>query len=243
MGRGRHLPHVPAYDRSPATDPAVIDRWRDGVGWLAHPHERGRRASHAVAAEDGVWVFDPVDAPGVDELLAELGEVAGVAVLSSYHARDADAVAARHGVPVFVPRGVDRVAERVDAPVERYDATLGDSGFAVHRFEPLPTWQEVVAYREADGTLIVPDLVGTGPGYTVGDERVGVVLSHRLFPPRETLGGLDVERLLFGHGEGVFEDAAGALEEALDGARRRFPRALLAHGVTNMRLLFSAVWD
>lgn len=232
---------MPVYDRSPAEDVRVIDRWEAGVGWLAHPDETGRRASHAIRADDGVWIVDPLDAPGVDDLVDGLGEVAGVAVLNSYHARDAGAFATRYDVAVHVPRWMDRVEQRVDAPIERYERTPGDSGLRIYRFDPLPTWREAVAYRPADGTLIVPDLLGTGPGYTVGGERVGVVLSHRPVPPRETLGELDPERILFGHGEGVFEDASGALEDALDGARRRFPRALVEHLGTSLRSMTAAV--
>ncbi|WP_327053834.1 hypothetical protein [Halomicrococcus gelatinilyticus] len=234
---------MPAYERSESTDLQVIDRWPDGVGWLAHPDEEGRRASHAVVGDDGVWVFDPLDAPGVDGLIAELGDVAGVAVLSSYHARDAGAFAARHDVAVHVPRWMDRVADRVDAPVERYDVAIGGSGFRVRRFDPLSLWTEAVAYRADDGTLVVPDLLASAPGYTVGDERVGVVLSHRLFPPRDALGDLDPERVLFGHGDGVFDDASAALDDALDGARKRFPRALVGQLGTNIRLLAAAMTD
>jgi hypothetical protein len=206
----RTLTGVPVYDRGDAERLQVIDRWDDGVGWLAHPAETGRRASHAVRADDGVWVLDPVDAPGVDDLLAELGEVAGVAVLSSYHARDAGALAARHDVSVHIPEWMDRVAERVDGRAERYEESFGASGFEVSRIEPLGDWQEAVAYRPADGTLIVQDLLASGPGYTVADERVGVTLMFRLSPPREPFADLEPERILFGHGEGVFEDATPA---------------------------------
>ncbi|WP_135533948.1 hypothetical protein [Halostella pelagica] len=234
---------MPVYERSSATEFQVIDRWSGGVSWLAHPNEEGERASHAIRADDGVWVIDPVDARGIDDLLGELGDVAGVAVLCSYHARDAGAIANRHDVAVHVPRWMDRVAERVSAPIERYKTTIGESGFHVTRVEPLSMWQEAIAYRESDGTLIVPDLLGSGSGYTVSDERIGVVLSHRLFPPRETLGELDPDRILFGHGGGVFEDANAALDDALSGARKRFPRALLSQFGTNVRLFAAAMRD
>jgi hypothetical protein len=234
---------MPVYDRSPATDIEILHQWDGGCSWIAHPDEEGARASHAVAADDGVWVIDPVDAPDLDALLNELDEVAGVAVLCSHHARDAGAIATRHDVAVHIPHWMDRVADRVAAPIERYETTVGDSGFEITRVEPLSMWQEAIAYREADGTLIVPDLLGTGPGYTVGDERLGVVLSHRLFPPRETLGGLEPDRILFGHGEGVFDDASSALADALAGARKRFPRAIVTEFGTNVRLLTAAMND
>lgn len=231
------------YDRSSATDFRIIDRWANGFGWIAHPTEEGLRASHAIKAEDGVWVIDPIDAPGIDGPLEELGKVVGVTVLCSYHARDAGTIANRHNVPVYLPRWMNRVAERVDAPIERYQTTFGDSGFEISRFDPLSLWQEAIAYREADGTLVIPDLLGSGPGYTVGSERVGVVLSHRLFPPTDALGDLEPERILFGHGEGILEDACEALDSALSGARRRFPRALITELGTNLRLLIGTMND
>lgn len=234
---------MPVYDRSSAVDIKIIDQWDNGFGWLAHPEEEGKRASHAVTGEDGIWVIDPVDAPGLDGHLAELGEVTGVAVLCSYHTRDAERIATRHDVPVYIPRWMDRVANRVDAPISRYDTAFGNSEFEIYRFEPLSLWQEAIVYYEADGTLIVPDLIGSGPGYTVGNERIGFVLSNRLLPPRDRLGDLDPERILLGHGEGVLEDAGAALDTALSGARKRFPRALVTQLGTNLRLLIAAMND
>nr|WP_255195690.1 hypothetical protein [Halorarius litoreus] len=72
-----------------------IDRFGGGVGWLAHPDETMRRASHALATDEGVFLVDPVDAEGVDALVADLGEVAGVVVLLEYHARDAERITTR----------------------------------------------------------------------------------------------------------------------------------------------------
>lgn len=234
---------MPVYERSPATDIEVLHRWDGGCSWLAHPNEEGARASHAVTADDGVWVIDPVDAPGMDAVLDDLGEVVGVAVLCSHHARDAGTIANRYDVSVHVPQWMERVADRVDARIERYESTFGESGFRITRIEPLSMWQEAIAYRESDGTLMIPDLLGTGPGYTVAGERLGVVLSHRLWPPRKTLSGLEPDRILLGHGEGVFDDASLALADALAGARKRFPRAIVTQFRTNIRLLTAAIND
>ncbi|UPW01253.1 hypothetical protein M0R88_03890 [Halorussus gelatinilyticus] len=233
---------MPTYVRDDATDLRVIDRWDDGVGWLVAPEEDAQRASHAVLGDDGgIWLFDPLDAPGVDDLVADLGEVAGVAVLSNYHARDAGAIARRHDVAVHLPASMTRVEERVDAPIERFSGTLADSGFRVRTRAPLPGWRESVAYRPSDGTLYAPDVLGTAPPYRVGDERLGVYLFRRPAPPRESFEGLDVARILVGHGTGVFERPDEALEDALAGARERFPRALLENGASQLRALTGAV--
>ncbi|WP_310732452.1 hypothetical protein [Halostella litorea] len=227
------------YARESPTEPQVIDEWPDGVGWVAHPDEGGRRASHAVRADDGVWLFDPIDAPGVDNLVTELGDVAGVAVLSGYHARDADAFARRYDVPVHVPAWIDRAAARVDAPVERVDGSV--AGFDLRAVSPLGAWDEAVAYRESDGTLYVPDVISAAPDFTVGGERMAVSIVVRLTPPRAPFADADPDRVLFGHGSGVFDDAADALAASLDGARRRFPRALVSTAPRELRAMLGAL--
>lgn len=231
---------MPMYNRDYPTDYEIIDRWDSGIGWLAHPDEDAVRASHAVIGDNGdVWVIDPIDAPGVDDVLAELGtgEVAGVAVLTDLHTRDAGAIANRHGVPVYLPQWMDRAAERIDAPVERYAGTLGKSGFQVSACK-----HETIAYRESDRTLCVADLLGTASFYTVDDERIGVFLPARVFPPRE-MDDFDPERILVGHGTGIFEDAAAALTDAIMGARKRFPKALLTNGRTQLHATIAAIRD
>ncbi len=226
------------YARESPTGLQVIDEWADGVGWLAHPEEDGRRASHAVRGDGGVWVFDPLDAPGLDDLLASLGDVAGVVVCSDYHARDADAVATRHDVPVHVPRFLDRVAERVSAPVESVGSV---AGFELTHVRPLYAWNEAVAYRDRDGTLYVPDYCSSHSKFTVGDERLGFPTLSRLSPPTDVFAGLDPDRILFGHGEGVFENAATALDDALSGGRRRVPRALVTNLPGELRAMLGAL--
>ncbi|QHS15913.1 hypothetical protein GWK26_01420 [haloarchaeon 3A1-DGR] len=222
----------------------VIDRFADGLGWIAYPDEPMQRASHAVTVpnemEDGgnedrpdVWVVDPVDPPGedgadrLDALLADLGTVAGVACCLDRHKRDAAAVATRHDVAVWIPEWMTGVEDELDAPVERFGSRLADTGFEAIRVRDssLPPWQEVALF---DGsTLIVPEAVGTNDLFLADGERLGVHPALRPFPPRRPLAGLDPDRVLVGHGAGVHERAADVLADALAGARRRAPSAYL----------------
>jgi len=217
-----------------------VVEWSAGISWLV-TGETGRRASHAIVCENGVWLFDPFDVPGVSDFITDLGEVAGVAVLSNYHARDSGKFAERYGVPVSVPLWMNRVEERVDASVVRYDGELGGTGFSVRRAGPIPGWREGVAYRERDGTLYVPDVLGSAPVFTVGDERVGVYLLARVFPPRHVFADIQPGRILFGHGAPIENGAADTLADALSSARRRFPRALATNGWTQLRALVAAL--
>jgi hypothetical protein len=235
-------PAVPAKVTNSPTGYKAIDRWEDGVGWLAHPGEIMRRASHALATEARVWLVDPLDAPGVDDLIAEYGDVAGVVVLSNYHARDAAAFARRYDVPVTVPEPMAGLVT-FDAPVET--VPVGDSLGGYELIEVAvdgilgAEWHE---YGLFDGeTLVVGESVGAAPYLRAGDERLGVMLLRRLDPPRDALADRDPDRVLSGHGAGVHEDAAEALGEALDNSRRRFPRALLENGLHQIRTVLAAL--
>ncbi|MFB6156155.1 MAG: hypothetical protein ABEJ22_09685 [Haloferacaceae archaeon] len=238
---------MPIYERSASSGVEVVDRWADGVGWMAHPDEDAQRVSHAVRGDDGVWVFDPLDGPGVRDHVDELGTVAGVAVLSSHHSRDAEVFAERYGVPVHLPTWMDGVAETVDAPVERYGAPVGgwgevgDSGIAVRTVDPTTAWKEAIAYRESTGTLRVPDMLSTVPETTLANERLGCYLFHRLAPPRAAFDDVDPERILLGHGEGIFDDAGAALQSALASARRNLPRALVSQAPAQIRGIVGAL--
>ena len=215
-----------------ATDWEEIDRYESadgseaGVGWLAYPEEGMQRASHAVAVDGDVWVVDPVDVEGLDDLLAELGTVAGVVVLLDRHKRDAAAIATRHGVDVYVPEFMREIGTDIDAPVETVRRTLLETGFTVETVVDNVAWSEAALYREESGTLVVPEAVGTSDYFLAGDERLGVHPALRLVPPR-ALRGLDPERILVGHGRGIHENAAAALADALGGSRSRTPRLYL----------------
>lgn len=231
------------YDRGEPHRPLVVDEWDDGFGWIAHPDEGARRASHAVLGDDGVWLLDPLDAPGLDRVISGLGDVAGVAVLSNYHSRDADVFAERYDVPVHVPAWFDGVAADIDVPVERATGDLAGSGFELRRVDPLPTWREAVAWRETDGTLYTADLFSALPVYRTGDEQLGLYLFARLFPPHDTFADIEPARIICGHGTGVFEDATEALQYALTNARVQFPRALFENGPEQIRALTGALRD
>ncbi len=205
-----------------------IDRWDGGAGWMAHPEEEMRRASHVLVGDDDrVWVTDPVDAPGLDDFLAELGEVAGTVVCLDRHTRDADAVARRHDVPVYVPDWMDRAPPKLDAPVRRFGDRLGDSGYRAFKVfvSRVPPWQEAGLYHPDGGTLYVPESVGTAPFFLGRGERLGVHPMRRPMPPRRALESVSPERVLCGHGAGVFEGATDALRQAVDGSRRKLPSA------------------
>ncbi|KTG10439.1 hypothetical protein AUR64_12815 [Haloprofundus marisrubri] len=202
-----------------------IDRWDHGVGWLAHPDEEMQRASHALELDGDVWVVDPVDADGVDDLLAEFGDVVGVVVGLDRHKRDAAALARRHDATVYVPDWMTGVAKKLNADVERFGRELGDTGVRALtiRDSTVPPWQEVGLYDENRGTLVVPEAVGTAAYFLADDERLGVHPMIRLFPPTRALSGLEPERILVGHGEGVHENASEALADALEHSRKRTP--------------------
>jgi len=206
----------------PATDWTVVDRWDGGVGWLAYPDERMQRAGHALATDEGVWVTDPVDTPGLDDLLAEYGDVRGVVVQLDRHLRDAGTVASRHGVPVYVPEWFDGVDGDVEAPTERLGGRLPGTDYEVRQVVDNRAWQEAALW---DGeTLVVAEAVGTVEYFVTGRHRVGVHPALRVKPPRRSLGSYSPGRVLVGHGAGVEEGAATALSEALSAARRTAPR-------------------
>ncbi len=168
----------------------------------------------------------------MDDRIDELGTVAGVALVSNTHSRDAAAFAERYDVPVHIPTWMDRAAGNVDAPIKRCSSPTGDwvdlgsSGIKIRTVDPLTAWTEAIPYRPADKTLYVPDMLSTVPEMTVGDERLGCYFFHRFAPPRDVFIDVAPERILFGHGEGIFRDASAELESALDNARRNLPRGL-----------------
>lgn len=220
---------------SDSTELQEIDRRDDGVGWIAHPDERMQRASHALiesdedetGTRDGVWLVDPLDADGLDELLAEFGDVLGVVVLFDRHKRDAAEIAGRHDVPVYRPTWIDSIDEAIDGPVRALGSELGGTGYRVRKRLDLPVWKEATLYRPDDGSLLVPESLGTVDYFCAPGERLGVHPMLRLTPPTD-LGGLAVERVLVGHGSAITDDAQQAIRDAISGSRSRAPSLYLS---------------
>ena len=181
-----------------------------GFGWIQE--ERMARCSHALRAEGRVWVFDPVDGPGLDERIRGLGEPAGVIQLLDRHNRDCAALAARLGVPHHV------------VPFQ---------GVPGAPFDPVPVarhrlWREVALWWAEERVLVCGDALGTVGYFRARDDRLGVHPLLRLLPPK-ALGRFAPRHVLCGHGEGVHGDeAARALGEAIATARRRLPAAVLS---------------
>ena len=213
---------MPMKASGESTSLAEIDRWSDGVGWFAHPDEAMQRASHAFAVDDEVWVVDPVDAAGLDDILAEFGTIAGVVVLLDRHKRDAGQVARRHDVSVHVPHWMTGVAGEFDAPVERIRTELGDTGYGVHPIIDNRLWQEAALYGESTGQLIVPEALGTAAFFRRPGQRLGVHPALRLFPPKR-LARFAPRRLDVGHGAGIDTDVSETIEQAIDRSRRTAP--------------------
>jgi hypothetical protein len=211
---------MPMKRSGEAAEYDVVRSDEDGFGWIAYPGEDMRRASHAFATGDGVYVVDPVDIPDLDEHLSALGDVAGVVLTLDRHERDCAAVAGRHDVPVFVPEFFGETD--LDAPVEVLRGRLD-------RFTVIPVvnrsfWNEIALWDEEAGELWVSEALGTAAFFRAKGEPLGVHPMLRPFPPRGKLGDLTPDALYCGHGAGVTTDATTALGQALARSRRGMPR-------------------
>jgi hypothetical protein len=185
----------------------LCDELEGGFGWI-EPGFLGR-ASHALELEGSVFVFDPVDAPGLAEGIRDLGEPEAVVQLLDRHDRDCAAVAARLGVPHM-----------------RMAIGEGEGRFELLRIAWSPVWKEVAFWEPRRRALVVGDALGTVRYFTAPGEALAVHPFLRLRPPR-ALAGLAPKHVLCGHGRGIHGDGAAlALAEALTTARRRIPRWL-----------------
>jgi hypothetical protein len=178
------------------------DEFAAGFGWIAAEPVAMERASHALVVDGRVWLVDAVDGEAVLDRVRTAGEPAGVLQLVGRHRRDCATLARALGVPHYVvPR-----ARPGTAPFEL--VALGR--------------REIAIWWPQEATLVVGEALGTAPYYRAPGERLGLHPFRRLTPPR-SLERLSPRRLLFGHGDGIHDDAAAALAETLAHGRRRAP--------------------
>jgi len=181
------------------------------IGWIASKPKFMQRTSHAVATGGRVWVIDPVDDDEALQRVRALGDPTAVVQLLDRHGRDCSRVAQRLGVPHHV---VPEVAPP-GAP------------FEVVRVLGWKVWHEVALWFPEHRTLVCADVLGTVPYFRAPAERLGVSPLLRFVPPRVLLQ-YEPEHVLVGHGEGVHEDAAAAVRDAVLHARRRTPSWFVA---------------
>ena len=185
-----------------------------------------RRTSHALIIGSALWLIDPVDVGGLDATLATDGAVAGVILTVARHRRDAAAIAARHGASVWADAALGTRESNTRAFRERLPGTpllsLPLPGRGLRRW-----WREAAVFWPEERIVVVGESVGNPPYYLLDGETIGLHPVRRGQPPEE-LAGLDVDRLLCGHGDGVGRDAAPALRELIhNGPGRRSPLWML----------------
>jgi hypothetical protein len=181
-----------------------LDEHDLGLTWVVD--EPVERASHALSADGRVWLVDPVDEPQAIERAQALGDVAGVLQLLDRHNRDGEALATRLGVPL-----------------NRVPAELPGTPFEVRPLVSLPVWREVALWWPQRRGLVVAEVLGTHPLWALG-RPAGVHPMARMLPPR-SLGDLEPEHLLVGHGAAIHGPAAAAaVREALAHSRGDLPR-------------------
>ena len=184
------------------------DLGTEGFGWIMA--EAMTRTCHALAADGQVWLVDPLDWPEALDRALGLGTPAGVIQLLDRHDRDCAALAERLGVPHVV------------APDE-----LPGSPFSFVPILRRKRWRESALWWPDTRTLVTADALGTNRFFTGRKAPIAVHLLLRLTPPK-ALAGLDPERILVGHGEGLFgPGAADALRDALRTSRRGLPGTIL----------------
>ena len=189
----------------PGTELSFCDEIEGGFGWQVD--ERMQRTSHALAGEDGVWIFDPIAWEPALERISKLGKLAGVVQLLDRHKRDCAEVAELLSVPHFAVPDQELPGLELIVVVD-------------FRF-----WHELAVWAPSRQALVCADALGTAPYFRAADEPLGVHPVLRLKPPR-VLGRYEPQHVLCGHGAGVHgPETPAALREALTTARRRLPRA------------------
>jgi hypothetical protein len=186
----------------------------DAISWSFDAGSAVTRNSTAVAVDGGCLLVDPVDGPGLDDLIATLGDVVGVCTLLDRHRRDAAKIASRLGCPQLVPSTLAGSGE-----------PLVVAGVQERAILAAPGWNESALWLPERRLLVSADALGTTRYFlSTPNESVGVHPLLRLRPPVGAFRGLDPVAIAVGHGAPVVEAASAALERAIATARSGLPR-------------------
>jgi glyoxylase-like metal-dependent hydrolase (beta-lactamase superfamily II) len=177
--------------------------WKPGEDW-------GQMvSSYAIAGGDRLLLFDPLAPPGeIDELAA--GRETAIVLTCPWHRRDAETLAERLGVPLYVPPPDEGDPNPVAGQVFRAGDRLPIAVEAFPGMEP----NDLVLWIESRRALVAGDtLIDRGNGLEFPTDW-----ANKGVPPEEILEALrpllelPVELVLATHG-GPFDRAA--LERAL----------------------------
>lgn len=190
------------------------------VSWRPAGEGPMDRTSHALVVDGSVWLVDPIDADGLDEMLSELGSPAGAVITFKRHQRDARLIAARLGVGVWADASLGSLGDGAQSFSERVPGTplvsIPLPGRGLRRW-----WHEGAIHWPEAGLVVVGESVGNPPYYLLDGELLGLHPLRRGQPPPE-LAGLDVDQVLCGHGDGVAHSASRVLSELIgNGPGRR----------------------
>lgn len=227
---------MPLRHLDQAASITVLDRWGGGLSWVAHPDEEMHRTSHALVEDGDVWLVDPVDGTDLDDILADLGTVAGVTVLTNSHGRNAEAIARRHDVAIHVPSCFTEKSRDFAVPVRPYDDRLDDTDYRIVWEHAGGGWQEAMLYNPHRRTLVVADALMTSL-FARREGRLELFPMFKLSPPRTELADLDIDRLLLGHGPPVLDDPERAIAQALDVSRTQAITGVLRSLPTFLRVI------
>lgn len=202
---------TPDTPRATAAVRVVDDIPGLGFGWIAPEPAFMQRASHAIAADGRVWLFDPVWDEGMLERASQLGEPAGVIQQLDRHPRDGARIATEFGVPLHV---------------------LPASPPSGAPFEVLPVissrlfrWHEIAVRFSDPGILLIAEAVGGAPYFCVPGQAMGPHPLLRLVAPPRCLVGAGCDHVVFGHGQGAHgPDTSARLDAVIRDSRRGIPR-------------------
>ena len=178
------------------------------------PKIKAELFSTAVAAGNGLTVFDPIALPSAHRTdLESLGRVARIVITNANHARDAATFARSYSAPIFAPPEL-----KAELPHSHclHDA-LALGPLRAIRIEGGADGEFALYHPHDTGTLIVGDaLINFDPhGFTLLPRKYCTNQKQMIRSLRKLLD-LDFSRIFFAHGNPIMIRARERLEALLN---------------------------